>query len=181
MSRFLLALAALLTLAACSSLPDQTQDQRVTQFGGETVVTWPADQNHMYLKNHQGKKRICRSTPPDFALSTSAGGTLSVGGPKSESVGMQESQSDLALGGRSPAVLIIRELMYRSCELTLNVSASDEKAEEIYFKTLEVVRQVAGSQNGSGSAPVAAGGGSTFSLSGDDVESDDTDVADDIE
>ena len=177
----MLAVIMTLGLASCATLNDHTQDQKVTRVGNETVITWPADQKHVYLKEKDSARQLCTSTGPDFAIASSAGGSVGVGGSTGDSLGANAGQADLSLGGRSPSVLIVRDLLYRSCELTMNISASAEKAEEIFFKTLEVVKVVVNTQTepGVSSATVSQ---SSFGATPPDTgtESDD-DGSDDSE
>lgn len=71
----------------------------------------------------------CRSPAPDVlaALSESSGFSLF-----GKSAGLNESFSAESLGGRSPEVLVTRELMARLCELTSNVELSNAEILKIY-------------------------------------------------
>ena len=58
---------------------------------------------------------------------------------ESEQLGDKSSQADISLGGRGPSVLIVRVVLYRSCEMTLNVNAAEEETEAIFFKKLDML------------------------------------------
>lgn len=90
---------------------------------GESYVIAPA----------QFDERICRSPAPDVlaALSESSGFSL-IG----ESGGVNDSFSAESLGGRSPEVLVARELMARLCELTANEDLSNVEILKIYTDTI---------------------------------------------
>ena len=45
------------------------------------------------------------------------------------------------MAGRTPGVLIAREMFYRACEFTSNSDLSKDQAMEVYLKTLDAVSQ----------------------------------------
>lgn len=76
---------------------------------------------------------ICRTPAPDALADESDSTALSFDG---QSVGADQSFSVDGLGGRSPEVLIARELIYRLCQLSVNVQLSKEQALKIYGDTI---------------------------------------------
>jgi len=46
------------------------------------------------------------------------------------------------MAGRTPAVLMTRELFYRACEFSLNFGLTKQEALDLYNKTLDAVTQV---------------------------------------
>ncbi|MFK8013800.1 MAG: hypothetical protein AB8B80_17305 [Marinicellaceae bacterium] len=141
MKKLLLCLMLSPLLTSCVSIPSDTNKQHLTNIGNEVIITWPADQNHVYMKTIDGNRTVCRSPSPDFAVAHNKGITLGLtqAGSESEQLGDTKSQSDTSLGGRGPSALIVREVLYRSCEMTLNVNASEEETEAIFFKTLNIL------------------------------------------
>ena len=79
------------------------------------------------------KERVCRSPPPDVLASMSDSGAISMFG---DSAGNNESFSSVSLGGRSPEVLIVREVMYRLCELSANAQLSNAELMKLYEDTI---------------------------------------------
>ena len=61
-----------------------------------------------------------------------AGAHLSVpAGAGSVSIGDQESIGSMTMGGRSPAVLITSELLYRACEFSNNFNLDKDEAKAL--------------------------------------------------
>jgi hypothetical protein len=146
----------LASLSACTTIPDHTTDKSMTSIGSETFITWPADQSHIYISMADGKQQSCRSPQPDFATNTSVGGSLSLGlASGTDAISDNDTNTSTSLGGISPAVLIVREVLFRNCELTMNMTASSEKAEELFFKSLEILKDIVATQTQTGTSTTA--------------------------
>ena len=70
------------------------------------------------------------------------------GGP--EKVGDTHESAETGLGGRDPAVLIAREILYRACETAMNNELTPEQAIDLYKTALTAIQEVAASQTGTG-------------------------------
>ncbi|MBD1584633.1 hypothetical protein [Pseudoalteromonas sp. S16_S37] len=79
------------------------------------------------------------SPAPDAVATKSEGFNIWV--PKTGLGETDNTGADL-LGGRNPATLISRELLYRSCELSLNQHLSKEEALAIYRETLSTITKI---------------------------------------
>lgn len=119
------------------------------------------DQKLLFVKNAvPGENHRTCLTPPHDSVSGKNGGVGLSGGVPAvpalrEGVTFERGTSELSLGGRSPSALISRELMYRACELTLNMNSDLETSLKIYERFLQAVEKVAASQTESGSAPLS--------------------------
>ena len=52
-----------------------------------------------------------------------------------------EDSTEAEMAGRTPAVLIAREMFYRACEFSTNFGLSQDQATQVYLKTLDAVSQ----------------------------------------
>jgi len=96
-----------------------------------------------FIKTHGNPEHYCGSRESDVAESGDNSLSLGLGLPdKTETVSEQSGAQLLTLGGRSPSVLIARELMYRACELSSNVNASPEETLKIYKMFLDNLSQL---------------------------------------
>lgn len=167
--RYLLIILSMIYLAACSS---QVAKSKKTKLDGGALISSSEDQQLAFVKRHKSYLRICAETDNDFGTAHSSGIGLNFKG-----VGLSENSNvgEIALGGRSPSVLITRELMYRACEMSLNLNLSSEQAIEIYLKTLSAIPAIAGANSGAGtkvqsanvSSNVTIPSASTMQSSGD--------------
>lgn len=156
---FCLMLATL--LAGCGTIAklagNDDKGHAIYDRQGLDFLVEDASKKTTIIKDNNSLERFCRSPNPDFASGTSSSVTLGLThGP---SIGTGSGVAIDALGGRSPAVLLTRELMYRACELALNLNANEALTKEIYWKFLSTIEFALKNQTGAGSQ------GSTVSTS----------------
>lgn len=150
--------AGVLLSAGCTGVT-RVHKEILVDRGGIDTIGAPADRVQIVLKDATSGERFCKGPGPDTATTASSGislGVSSLGLPAKEAISDSANRGALDLGGRSPAVLLVREIFYRFCELTLNTNASQETAVSIYKITLDAVERIAASQSGLGSAPSSA-------------------------
>lgn len=138
-------------LSACASIsPVKPMEEN---DGSITTISYTSDLQTTIIKDHGDPERYCAARQSDVADTHSVGGGLSISNPVGGSEGLTEnsSQGALSLGGRNPAVLIVREMLYRACELSLNVNADTEQTLEIYKLFIEKTKEITAVQTGSGS------------------------------
>lgn len=85
------------------------------------------------IHDNTGLEQVCASAGPDVVTGSSRSGEVSrpsIEGEKSISHSRTFSADNL--GGRSPAVLITREMLYRACELTVNQRLSKSEAVKLF-------------------------------------------------
>ena len=66
---------------------------------------------------------------------------FSVIGRNSEGGNDASGSVNAEMEGRTPGVLMAREMFYRACEFTSNFDLSKDQAMEVYLKTLDAVSQ----------------------------------------
>jgi hypothetical protein len=144
-----------LALSGCGSsgLFGEDSSATVLDRDGLDVVLDRSDKQAYVFKDTDGTERFCRSPAPDFAVTASEGVSLGVSG---RGVGEDASEGALGLGGRNPEVLVARELLYRACELSLNLNADPKTTRAIYTQFLNAIKDIAKSQSGAGDAALGA-------------------------
>jgi len=130
-------------LSGCAGLtPDAKTEGKIYERDGVSTLLIPSDAREVYFKDSRSFERHCRAPGPDVSIQSSSGislGTSIIG--KSEELSDTNGQSGLALGGRDPAVLLTRELMYRACELASNLNANQKTTISIYNRFLRTVEK----------------------------------------
>lgn len=141
--------ALLLALGACTANPFKS-DIATRQVGGMEVMTRNPELDLLVFQDPDDVVKFCMTPETDAVPTTSVGFALSYQG-----TGASESDSDGAgvLGGRSPSVLITRELMYRACEFSMNYKLDKGEALTLYLKTLEQVGAIAAAERSAGTPP----------------------------
>ena len=89
-------------------------------------------------------KKFCMGRGVDAAFEQSESGDIdialvSVTNTDTDSVGDSENSGEEEMSGRTPAVLITRELFYRACELIINAQLNKKEAIQVFNNVLKVV------------------------------------------
>ena len=160
--QWLAALAFLISSGGCLSLPTEPAKDTLFDRAGIDAILASSDRQVLTMKDPTSQERMCLAPGPDYSVTASRGVNVGMGvglpvGPKGEqNIGGDVSRGALSLGGRNPGVLIARELMYRACELAMNLNADQATTIKIYTRFLEAIEKIALSETGTGTASVAA-------------------------
>lgn len=134
-------------------------DLGTTKVGGVDVLSRNSEVELVVFKTPDDTERFCLSPPPDavstFGEGVGFSGTEAVG---SEGASIGSSDGALSLGGRGEDILIVRELMYRACEVAMNVNADEDLTVTLYRETLKAVTDILQSSHPAGVNSVAEEG-----------------------
>lgn len=137
------AVASILALTACTEIYEPTP--KVTTVHDTWIISGTAALSDTFVRSPDSKTYWCTEPPPDSAFNQgdSADFNISIisvgGGGDSSSDGVSESSEETELAGRTPSLLISRELFFRACEFSHNFNLSKEEALTLYNKTLDIV------------------------------------------
>ena len=152
--RALLAVGGVLSLGACTGMlpPERPEvdfaehsgiDQANREIGLQ-VLTIPEGQRVMLIKSPGDVERVCSPRESDEGMSVSEGLSLSVPtGAGSAGVGESVGDQAVALGHPTAIVQLARELLFRACELSLNLNADAAETREIYERFLATLEAIA--------------------------------------
>jgi len=146
---FLLVAALPVTLASCA---DVYEPKPVTSdLRDKTVLSSTASLSHMVVRGAKTDLITCTQPQPDAAFDQGETADFSLtlinlGGD--DQAGEDESSNEVEMAGRTPAVLMAREMFYRACEFSENYKLSKDEALALFTKTMESVTQVWGTEAG---------------------------------
>ncbi len=167
-------------ITGCAIAP--SIEPTVSDFKGIHIYSTTADQQSTIMKDHNSTERFCLARGADVADTESAGVGASFGiNSKNESLTDGSSRGAVTLGGRNPAVLITRELMYRTCEIIMNLNLTKEESLKLFAETLNASVTISQNQTNSGVAAISANAlpeGNINNISSDN-DGDDGDDGDD--
>jgi hypothetical protein len=145
----------LLLLNGCATGPDQPF---VSEVQGIRVISHTTDLQSAFMKDRGSIEAICASRQGDVADTKSVGFGMNVSAV-GQNDGVEEGSATgaVSLGGRSSTVLITRELMYRACELSMNLNLDKEEAINVYTQFLSAIVQISQSQMVQGDNGLASG------------------------
>ena len=107
----------------------------------QTFVQQTAGQSFIRMTDKNGTAiHTCTMPQPDatFSVTTEEGMGLAIG---SEEATMGSSEAEMV--GRTPTVLMSRELFFRTCEFAVNYNLSKKEATDLFNKTLDTVISLA--------------------------------------
>lgn len=139
-----LAVGAGIAVSGCASHGIHQARTHVSEHGF-TVISYPESHRVAFLRRSGDIEHLCAGPGIDVASSSLGGrsvGLLGIAGSK-ESIGTTHETVETGLGGRDPAVLIARELLFRTCETIMNNELPPEDAVELYKVTLDAIGTIA--------------------------------------
>ncbi|TVZ56763.1 hypothetical protein OD91_2061 [Lutibacter sp. Hel_I_33_5] len=110
--------------------------------GIDIAATSPDSRLSFFIKK-TANEGYCLAPPPDALLNASndiSGSIKTL--DNSDKFSDSNSIGATLLSGRTPSVLIIRELLYRACELSVNHSLSKSEVTNIYKTFLEMAEKI---------------------------------------
>ena len=138
----LCSLSALL-LVGCTGFSPKGE---MTGFTQEGVLFASPSLDKTLVRDPKNHKKICMGRGADALYETSESANfslslVSVANTQGDSVGETDNAGEEEMMGRTPAVLLARELFYRACELTNNAQLGSKEAVKIFNSVLKVVGQ----------------------------------------
>ncbi|MEL7487838.1 MAG: hypothetical protein AAGJ87_11555 [Pseudomonadota bacterium] len=138
-----------LALTSCASDPFGDGVSSVHTDGDVEMITRNPELDVVVFKSPGDVEKFCMSAETDAVPTDSVGFALSYRGAQaSETSGAGAG----ILGGRSAAVLIARDILYRTCEISLNYDLSKDEALALFNTALEKVQAVAATDAQAGAA-----------------------------
>lgn len=151
------ALLASLSLMGCTTvyapIPHQVEIKEDTSLSTTAVI------NHTFVRAKNSNYLICSQTSADAAFDQgdNAGLTGTLTNGASEGIRNQNSADDVEMSGRTPVLLMTRELLYRSCEFSANYQLNKDEAQALYEKTLTLIGNVWATEAGNTTITIADG------------------------
>jgi hypothetical protein len=135
-------IGAVILLAGCSSIYEP--QLKSTSLGKEVVLSGTGSIGTTIVQDPNNLKKVCLGRGVEAAFEQSDSGSISVslvqiGKSDAEGASNTEKAGEEEMTGRTPAVLITRELFYRACELSINSNLDKKEALEVFYKVLNVV------------------------------------------
>jgi hypothetical protein len=138
-------LALSTVLSACSS-DVYEPTPKFFALKPDHAMSFPASISHTMIHSRKNDWITCTTPAPDANFDQSQEGDfnfslISVGGSGSNNKGGDEAESsgESEMAGRTPAVLISRELFFRTCEFSRNYQLEKNEAIDLYKATMQAV------------------------------------------
>jgi len=132
-----------LSLSACSSAFEPAL--KSTGIEGDTVLSSLPSLSQTTVTKAETALRSCLGRGSDATFSQSDSSDISISlvstgtSSDSDSGGNAESSGETEMSGRTPGVLIAREMFFRTCEFSNNYQLTKEEAMKLYLQTMNAV------------------------------------------
>ena len=138
----LCSLSALLLVGCAGFLPKG----EMTGFTQEGVLFASPSLDTTLVRDPNNHKKICMGRGADALFETSESANfsisiVSVAHTQGDSAGETDNAGEEEMMGRTPAVLLARELFYRACEFTNNAQLDQKESVKIFNSVLNVIGQ----------------------------------------
>jgi len=146
---------SILALSGCVGMSPIRETQTMS-VGGVDIIAKSAEDEVIVFRSPGDQEQYCIAPAPDAVASYGQGVSLAI---PNNSVGETSNVSADILGGRNPATLISRELLYRGCEFSLNFNLNKEEATTIFNNVLDAIVKISTSQSSTGTSSKEASTG----------------------
>lgn len=134
-----------LSLSGCSSAFEPTI--KSLDVTGDRVLSSLPSLTQTTITNAKATLRTCLGRGSDATFSQSDTSDISISlistgtSSNSDSDGNAESSGETEMSGRTPGVLMAREMFFRACEFSNNYQLSKDEALKLYLQTLSSVSE----------------------------------------
>lgn len=142
----LLGLAFAVLATGCGVLQPRAVIASLGSESDHHVITKTAALTTTMVVPRDTRYFLCASPPPDavFTQAETVGLNINVlNFGKGTDDSASESSTEEGMMGRTPAVVLTRELLYRFCEFQLNQRLTREQAIDLYRQNLSIIRDIA--------------------------------------
>ena len=117
-----------------------------SDFPDSGIISEGPSLSTLIVRHPDKNRKVCLGRGADAAFELEESGSVSiaivsVGKNDDEKSGIQDSAGEEEMAGRTPAVLLARELFYRACEFSTNFQLTKQEAIKIYTSTLQAVQK----------------------------------------
>lgn len=139
-------LIGILLLAGCTS---QSLELSGKKLKPNTMVSYTAVAGHTINMAKSGNIHTCTTPAPDAAINTAKESDTSLslslvqtgGTPEKDDSEKSSATTEVEMSGRTPSVLLARELFFRLCEFDYNQNLSEKDAVDLYSQTLSIIEK----------------------------------------
>lgn len=132
-----------LLFTGCSSYTPRPFIQ--SDGNGEIYTSDTSAVSTTHIRKKDGRRIICMAPPPDASFSQTDSSSLDISLFKSEAnsaedaTSIADSTNESELAGRTPTVLLAREIFYRTCEISDNFDLEKKEAIALFKESLNVI------------------------------------------
>lgn len=136
--------AAALLLGACADVYEPVP--KINSVTPDTIVSSTASLSYIFVRDAASQYVTCTTPQPDAAFDQGETADVTISlisiAGESDAGAEGEDTQEVEMAGRTPAVIMARELFFRACEFSQNYKLTKDEALGLYKSTLDVVGRV---------------------------------------
>jgi hypothetical protein len=128
--------------SACSTIERPTPKQFNIDTDSSISVT--AGTSQTFVRSQSANYQLCSQPMPDVAYDKGDDADINYSfiNTSSDQVSAQDNSDEVEMAGRTPAILMAREMFYRTCEFSTNFNLNKQEAISLYQQTLKTIGTV---------------------------------------
>lgn len=138
-----IAIVILTSLAsACSSI--EKPSPKRFNIDPDSSISVTAGTSQTFVRSKSASYRLCSQPMPDVAYDKGDDADINYSfiNTSSDQISAQDNSDEIEMAGRTPAILMAREIFYRTCEFSTNFGLNKQEAISLYQQTLKTIGDV---------------------------------------
>jgi hypothetical protein len=128
--------------SACSTIEKPSPETFKIEADSSISVT--AGTSQTFVRSQSANYQLCSQPMPDVAYDKGDDADINYSfiNTSSDQISAQDNSDEVEMAGRTPAILMAREMFYRTCEFSTNFSLNKQEALSLYQQTLKTIGNV---------------------------------------
>ena len=128
--------------SACSSI--EAPSPKRFNLAADSSISVTAGTSQTFVRSQSANYKLCSQPMPDVAYDKGDDADINYSfiNTSSDQVSAQDNSDEVEMAGRTPAILMAREIFYRTCEFSTNFGLNKQEALSLYQQTLTTVGNV---------------------------------------
>jgi hypothetical protein len=128
--------------SACSSI--EKPSPKRFDIDADSSISVTAGTSQTFVRSQSANYQLCSQPMPDVAFDKGDDADINYSfiNTTSDQISAQDNLDEVEMAGRTPALLMAREMFYRTCEFSTNFGLNKKEALSLFQQTLKTVGSV---------------------------------------
>jgi hypothetical protein len=128
--------------SACSTIEKPTPKR--FSIDPDSSISVTAGTSQTFVRSQSANYQLCSQPMPDVAYDKGDDADINYSfiNTSSDQISAQDNSDEVEMAGRTPSILMAREMFYRTCEFSTNFGLNKQEALSLYQQTLKTIGNV---------------------------------------
>ncbi len=128
--------------SACSTI--EKPSPKTFNITADSSISVTAGTSQTFVRSQSANYQLCSQPMPDVAYDKGDDADINYSfiNTSSDQISAQDNSDEVEMAGRTPAILMAREMFYRTCEFSTNFGLNKQEALSLYQQTLKTIGNV---------------------------------------